>query len=90
MINLFLYIDIKKEKKTEKKEKIESFYSNFSCTVFNFGYLADQVNINRANKKKRYNNVYNTAMILLFIALADKKYIGDYKVIVSAIAKIHT
>ena len=44
---------------------------------------------NEQTKKKRYKNVYNIA-IFLFIALADKGYIGDYKVTVSAIAKIHS
>ena len=33
LINLFLYIDIKKG---GKKETIESFYSNFSCAIFNY------------------------------------------------------
>ena len=58
--------------------------------VWEAGYLADQANIKRTNqKKKRYNNFYNEA-IFLFIALADKGYIGDYKVTVSAIAKNHS
>ena len=55
-------------------------------------YLADQANIKQANQKKkkiRYNNAYNIA-IFLFIALADKGYIGDYMVTVSARFKIHS
>ena len=52
--------------------------------VWEAGYLADQANIKWTyqKKKKRYNNVYNTAMFL-FIALADKGYIGDIKETVS-------
>ena len=42
----------------------------------------------KRKKKKRYNNAYNIA-IFLFIALADKGYIGDYMVTVSARFKIH-
>ena len=43
----------------------------------------------KRKKKKRYNNAYNIA-IFLFIALADKGYIGDYMVTVSARFKIHS
>ena len=57
--------------------------------VWDPGYLADQENIKRTNQKKKYNNFYNIA-IFLCIVLADKGYIGDYKVTVSAIAKIHS
>ena len=62
--------------------------------VWEARYLADQANVIRTNQKNTgviANNVYNVA-IFLFIALADKGYIGDCKVTVhmSAIAKIHT
>ena len=49
----------------------------------------------RSNERKRekYDNVVFTMQlaIFLFITLADNKgYVGDYKVTVSAVAKIHS
>ena len=56
-----------------------------------FRQLIKQISNEQTKKKetKRYGNVYNIALFLL-IALADKGYISNYKVTVSAIAKILT
>ena len=56
--------------------------------VWEAGYLADQANITWTNQKNTgviANNVYNVA-IFLFIALADKGYIGDYKLTVAHVS----
>ena len=73
---------------------MKAVYNKVTYHVWEAGYLADQANIIQTNQKNTgviANNVYNVA-IFLFIALADKGYIGDCKVTVhmSAIAKIHT
>ena len=56
--------------------------------VWEVGYLADQANITWTNQKNTgviANNVYNVA-IFLFIALADKGYIDDYKLTVAHVS----
>ena len=56
--------------------------------IWDLGYLSWSSKYQTSKPKKRYNNVYDIA-IFFCIVLADKGYIVDYKVTVSAIAKIH-